>query len=184
MCGRGSPLRRGPPRGRSGRDTRHKRRQRQDARVARPGPASAVRYPGTGGGVVTPLEDDVRERFASIAAPDVAAPTTSLLRKRAHRIRTTRIIAAVASIAVVAGGIGIGATSLLTRPQHAEFAAGVTAIPAHVDGASPHAKQWQVASESVGGEQKVAASFLQGDQPCIAYDGGGWCHADGQTSEV
>src|SRR3954471_10492150 len=175
MCGRGSPLRRGPPRGRSGRDTRHKRRQRQDARVARPGPASAVRYPGTGGGVVTPLEDDVRERFASIAAPDVAAPTTSLLRRRAQRIRTTRIIAAVASIAVVAGGIGIGTTSLLTRPQHAEFAAGVTAIPAHVDGVPPAAKQWQIADTTLAGKHLVAVSFREGTSICITGDGGGTC---------
>lgn len=132
---------------------------------------------------MTPLEDDVRERFASIAAPDVAPPPTSLLRKRAHRIRTTRIVAAAASIAVVAAGIGIGSTTFLNQPQHAEFAAGVTAVRAHVPGLPAAARQWQVNTETVNGKRWVAASYLAGDNPCIGFSqSGGWCHtADNDT---
>jgi hypothetical protein len=133
---------------------------------------------------VTPLEDDVRDRFAAIAAPDVPAPAMTLLRTRAHRIRTTRIVASAASFALVAVGIGVGTVALSHRHGQAEFANGVTAIPAHVDGVPTDAQQWQVANERVDGKDEVAAVWLVGSKPCVSYRGGGWCHADGEVSDV
>lgn len=134
---------------------------------------------------MTPLEDDVREKFAAIAAPDIPAPPTSLLRKRAHRIRATRVVAAAASIAVVAAGAGIGATSLLNRPSHAEYAAGVTAVRGHVPGLPVDERQWQVAAETVGGKHIVAASYLAGTNPCVGFSlTGGWCNTDENRNTV
>ena len=123
-----------------------------------------------------PLEDDVRARFASIAAPDVPAPSTASLRKRAHRIRTTRIAAAAASIAVVAAGVGIGATTLGNEKKHADFAAGVTAIPGHVHAVPPTSPQWQFADTTLNGKHLVAVSFRNGTSICITGDAGGGCH--------
>ena len=134
---------------------------------------------------MTPLEDDVREKFAAIAAPDIPAPSTSLLRKRAHRIRTTRAVATAASIAVVAAVIGIGTTSLLNRPTHAEFAAGVTAVRVQLSGLPVDEDQWQVNSETLGGKRIVAASYLAGTNPCIGFSQtGGWCNTEENQNTV
>jgi hypothetical protein len=123
---------------------------------------------------VTRLEDDVRERFASIAAPDVPAPSAASLRKRANRIRTTRVVAAAASIAVVAAGVGITA-SLVNRTTHTEYAAGVVAIPGHVHGLPPKTAQWKFADTTLAGKHLVAVSFRNGTSICITGDGAGSC---------
>ena len=124
---------------------------------------------------MTRLEDDVRERFASIAAPDVPAPPPAVLRKRAHRIRATRLVAAAASVAVVAVGATFGAATLTRSPQKTEYASGVTAIPGHVRGVPPKTKQWQFADMTVAGRHLVAVSFRNGTSICITGDGGGAC---------
>jgi hypothetical protein len=127
-------------------------------------------------------EDQLRELFEQIDAPDLPPPGFEQLRGRARRRRRDQVTSVLGCLALISAA-AVGAVALSRASRTVRPIVPVTAVRVHLE--HGHERQWLIATQTVASRRFQAATYFDKGAVCIvATHAVGWCQPARTTATV